>query len=800
MAAALVNLGGGWGRYVSQDGQPVVAVEWCGRLTPGLHVGVYYPSDPGFWHERVLLWPASGDAVPRHWYVVTPDSDVYAEGMASGLGWGSRFAILDNTGGNPVIQVSAPASLMYLQREGQEMPLGDVVPLPPAPPAAASEAAVDAADAAGALAGAAPGWPCRVSLETVPGQIARDDEVTLHETALIDDDRAIDVLPSGKRIAVRLTDLPVEPLHDDTGLGDARTLGPLRCDSHGGRHLDYRAGTLELREEALDAFPLKGERSILWLQRYISEHGGTPDGRHTKYLTEEALPADSTAGHLHDDLLGLSMFLSVVYDQVDGSNLACMEVAARCYQLVEETKGSMRTEGLEYYVGRDQGGATRRGIAMAPALARHATDLLAKEVEIAKQRRKFREEQAAKRGGGSNSNNNNKNKDKIKDKHKEKDKTIEALNFMAGYPSVELGTSVTPLRSYVRHMVSWPDVGNRPGLLVDRLTSRDQSLVLPQSVFEEVIKAEQRPLVYMDPGPNNHANASHEFARDGLARECFRVGRRRREDVTVFFVANKDGGLRLALDCPRSNQRLTRPDPAALFSGASFGDFEVDAGESAWFGGLDVKSAFYQHRLPAYLCDYSCLSRVRAGAVGVTHVLGRPVDPWDFVCPQMAVVPMGWSWGLYMVQRAHEYALDVHPSFSSCWRAVDFGPRPSVQDGPARSPYVDNVLLVGTRASDVTERRREASAAFTSQGLAVHCEEGATQDMDMLDVRLTGLPPTAQLTEKWFWRLFYGIQCLVDARRRATSSEIKHLIVHCSFCALVRREALAGFCSVCAFI
>ena len=79
----------------------------------------------------------------------------------------------------------------------------------------------------------------------------------------------------------------------------------------------------------------------------------------------------------------------------------------------------MRTEGLEYYIGRDQGGATRRGIAMAPGLARHATDQLAKEVEIAKQRRKFREEQAAKRGDGTNTNNKNNNKDK--DKNKDKD-------------------------------------------------------------------------------------------------------------------------------------------------------------------------------------------------------------------------------------------------------------------------------------------------------------------------------------------------------------------------------------------
>ena len=70
-------------------------------------------------------------------------------------------------------------------------------------------------------------------------------------------------------------------------------------------------------------------------ERYITEHGGATDSRHTKCLAEEALQADSTAGHPHN-LFGLSMFLSVVYDQVVGSNLACMEVVARAYQLVEE--------------------------------------------------------------------------------------------------------------------------------------------------------------------------------------------------------------------------------------------------------------------------------------------------------------------------------------------------------------------------------------------------------------------------------------------------------------------------------
>ena len=80
-------------------------------------------------------------------------------------------------------------------------------------------------------------------------------------------------------------------------------------------------------------------------------------------------------------------------------------------------------------------------------------------------------------------------------------------------------------------------MGNRPGWLVDRLTARDQSilldrdhsLLLPQPEFEGVVKTEQRPLLYMDPILKNHSGTYHDFVPDGLARGRFRAGRRRRE-------------------------------------------------------------------------------------------------------------------------------------------------------------------------------------------------------------------------------------------------------------------------------
>ncbi len=57
-------------------------------------------------------------------------------------------------------------------------------------------------------------------------------------------------------------------------------------------------------------------------------------------------------------------------------------------------------EGYDYYVRRDKAADARRGIALAPGLAHHATQNLTVDTDILKQRRKAREEAAAAKNGG----------------------------------------------------------------------------------------------------------------------------------------------------------------------------------------------------------------------------------------------------------------------------------------------------------------------------------------------------------------------------------------------------------------
>ena len=118
---------------------------------------------------------------------------------------------------------------------------------------------------------------------------------------------------------------------------------------------------------------------------------GRPTEGHTKLLQEASLQRDST-GVLHDSL-GMAKQVAHCYGSSrrfeprrDGGVKPCPP-ASPCAR-----------KTWSFMWGRDKAGATRRDVALAPALARYAPDKLAREAEIQKQRRKAQEETAAKSG------------------------------------------------------------------------------------------------------------------------------------------------------------------------------------------------------------------------------------------------------------------------------------------------------------------------------------------------------------------------------------------------------------------
>ena len=428
-------------------------------------MGLFYEDDPEYWHEAVLLYPAPD----KCYHILSPDGDEYVEDVACLMGTGpskTTHCKADGTAAPDLDGIfyrfreypsleSLRAKVMSLHdSEGADVTVPSKVLLPSGAFMKWPEfVSIDdggsgrARTRAKAIAGPstprkpAPLHTLRVSIGT-PGKESEEEEppevvdpgetdvnrlwVTTEEVAGVIEaytevemkssdkvlgDKGLHKLASGEVVMVkRLTTDDLERERSNQAGSDARVLTPVKYDGKGNRHETFSSAIGRMRVEAIDDFPLRNERSLAWLLEYVSTHGVTFDGRQTKWAVEQKIEPDTVPYIMHD-LIGFVIELGCSFDQLDVTNLASFELLGRLYQLIEETQGTLNTEGFEHFIGRDARAGVRRGIALAPRLVSDAVSDQARETEILKQRRKAREERSLAGAGGSGGKNKKKGKD-----------------------------------------------------------------------------------------------------------------------------------------------------------------------------------------------------------------------------------------------------------------------------------------------------------------------------------------------------------------------------------------------------
>ena len=76
-------------------------------------------------------------------------------------------------------------------------------------------------------------------------------------------------------------------------------------------------------------------------------------------------------------------------------------------------------------------------------------------------------------------------------------------------------------------------------------------------------------------------------------------------------------------------------------SGQAFASIEVEPGQQACLGKVDVQVAFYAMQLPAALMTYFGLPYdVRAGDAGIKSLDGVAVPPRQCIVPAFAAIPV----------------------------------------------------------------------------------------------------------------------------------------------------------------
>ena len=358
-----------------------------GDLNPGTRILVYYEGDT-VWHTRYLL-----SLVNRaSWIITTPDGDIYSEEISDGnpdwaawrlwpVGGGIPFGV----DANAIYNFSPPpnaATLQNLISEGHQHAAQERARLGLVH-GGQGGGAVGAGQGADPQAAVAVGAvvPAVAAQQPGPGNLAGGGGGGNAQLAqLLQADQAME--------------------QEDALADDARTLAISR-DSEGNRYKEFRMAVQESRPCAFPDWPISGPRTAKFVLTQMLEHGGSPMGHHQAWRTACRLqPTDGPAMEHESWSRVLQAFIT--YDQVDGSNLAGIELIVRALQRIEEKhkhKLVATEDGGENALFMGSSSGSRAGTIICPKLSEWIGEELKKEAMVSKERRKAREERALSRKG-----------------------------------------------------------------------------------------------------------------------------------------------------------------------------------------------------------------------------------------------------------------------------------------------------------------------------------------------------------------------------------------------------------------
>ena len=375
---------------------------------------------------------------------------------------------------------------------------------------------------------------------------------------------------------------------------------------------------------------------------------------------------------------------------------------------------------------------------------------------------------------------------------------LRQLRATSGYVEDQATGALAP---YVPGNVSLPEEGWRP-IALDALWGQDGRESVGSYVQQQLLPADEarcrlracgvgRP--YGDPRlkhPRTYGDFVKRLAQSNLVDFSSDPGF---ESIALFFVTKKNGSLRMIVDARRSNCHFREPDHVSLCTGEGLAHIEVEKGEELQICSADLKDAFYHLELPSALRPYFTLPPIDGkcldGCPGVEVQQGRRYYP------RLCVVPMGWSWALYVCQALHEHVV-ARAGLGELDRIQDKRPCPS--SACMHTEYVDNLIVLGSDKQKVISAYQHAVHELKSAGLQVHEEEVHGEEACILGWEISKAG-CLRPSRKRVWKTRLAIRAIL-AQGRGSARQLERLVGHMTFISLARRESLSVLGSIYKFI
>ena len=238
------------------------------------------------------------------------------------------------------------------------------------------------------------------------------------------------------------------------------------------------------------------------------------------------------------------------------------------------------------------------------------------------------------------------------------------------------------------------------GVHHERVEQWRTRILKPEDARRNYMQSSDRVRPYLDPAlvrdPGVYGQFLMKLHNAGML--SWRTGIR--SWLGCFFVMKKSGKLRIILDTRDVSCLFYTPPHTPLPTGAALGSIESDGDRYMFFAGADISDYFYRLGVPDGMEEFFSLPGLTADFLPDIAKLLR-VPKHARLVPCFKVLPMGWSWSLYIAQAVHEcriLRLGILPGQV----IQDRKPGVSLHDGDTKAAvYVDNHLFVGHNQDDV---------------------------------------------------------------------------------------------------
>ena len=264
--------------------------------------------------------------------------------------------------------------------------------------------------------------------------------------------------------------------------------------------------------------------------------------------------------------------------------------------------------------------------------------------------------------------------------------------------------------------------------------------------------------------------------------------------VGMFFVLKADKvRQRLIFDTRAVNRDFADPGYTQLPTAGAWNGLALEPDDKLFLSQVDVDNAFYRILLPPGLSRRFVLPAVSRRALLAARP-GLALPEGGKISSFLRVLPMGWTWSLYFCQSMVETAVR-RSGFPDGRLVKDRHTTPDVRSGEVAAVYVDGVAVLGTDSDMVDQRCRDVTRSLQDHGLICKGVERSGGLQKFTGLHFDVESGKISLGRERLWRLRLGLLYAAD-QRHITGDDLRRLVGHFTWAALVRRELLAIFDSV----